>query len=124
MIPVVLALCGLGALVCVVGVWLHLRTLRRLDAFAHEIDRRVMPYLAQHAAALHVDIGPANGLPTPETVIEEACALAESLSEVERKAEDMALGPTQNLTPTDPSRQGSSTSSRPVVTSPSRPGQR
>ena len=120
MIPVVLALCGLGALVCVVGVWLHLRTLRRLDTLAREIDRRVMPYLAQHAAALHVDVGPATAPRTPETVIEEACALAESLSDVERKAEDMALGPTQNLTPTDPPQQGSERS-RPVVTSPSRP---
>jgi hypothetical protein len=105
MMPVVLAFCGLGALVCVVGVYLHLRTLRRLDFLAREIDRRVMPYLAQHAAALHVDIGPANGLRTPETLIEEACALAESLNEVERKAEDMALGPTQNLTPTNPSQK-------------------
>jgi len=105
MLPVVLILCGVGAAICVVGVYLHLRTLRRLDFLAREIDRRVMPYLAQHAAALHVDIGPANALQTPETVIEEACALAESLLEIERKAEDMALGPTQNLTPTDPNRK-------------------
>ena len=105
MMPMVLALCGLGAVICVVGVYLHLRTLRRLDYLAREIDRRVMPYLAQHAATLHVDIGPANGLRTPETVIEDACALAENLGEVERKAEDMALGPTQNITPTDPSRK-------------------
>ena len=121
MIPVVLALCGLGAVICVVGVWLHLRTLRRLDALAREVDRRVMPYLAQHAAALHVDPPTSDGLRTPETVIEDACKLAESLTEVERKAEDMALGPTQNLTPTDPSRQGGGSSSRPVVTTPSRP---
>lgn len=120
MIPVVLALCGLGAVICVVGVWLHLRTLRRLDGLAREIDRRVMPYLAQHAAALRVDLPPTDGLRTPETVIEDACQLAESLTEVERKAEDMALGPTQNLTPTDPSREVGSPS-RPVVTNPSRP---
>ncbi len=120
MIPVVLALCGLGAAICVVGVWLHLRTLRRLDALAREIDRRVMPYLTQHAAALRVDLGTAEGPRTPETVIEDACRLAESLTEVERKAEDMALGPTQNLTPTDPSHQGASTS-RPVITTPLRP---
>jgi hypothetical protein len=124
MIPLVLALCGLGAAVCVIGVWLHLRTLRRLDLLAREIDRRVMPYLAQHASALHVGVGPAGSVRTPETVIEEACALAESLSEVERKAEDMALGPTQNLTPTDPSRPDSTGPSQPViVTNPSRPRQ-
>ena len=123
MIPLVLALCGLGAAVCVIGVWLHLRTLRRLDLLAREIDRRVMPYLAQHAAALHIDIGPPSGARTPETVIEEACALAESLGEVERKAEDMALGPTQNLTPTDPRRSGTDPS-RQVVTTPARPSNR
>jgi hypothetical protein len=103
MMPAVLALCGLGALVCVVGVYLHLRTLRRLDLLAREVDRRVMPYLAQHATTLRVEIPSPDGPRTPETVIEEACTLAESLNDVERKAEDMALGPTQNITPTDPS---------------------
>ena len=121
MIPVVLAFCGLGAVVCVIGVWLHLRTLRRLETLAREIDRRVVPYLTQHAASLRVDLPPADGLRTPETVIEDACKLAEDLTEVERKAEDMALGPTQNLTPTDPARQASTGSSRPVVTTPPRP---
>lgn len=104
--PIVLALCGLGALLCAVGVFLHLRTLRRLDSLAREVDRRVMPYLTQHAVSLRVEIAPTEGFRTPESVIQDACQLAETLLDLERKAEDMALGPTQNLTPSEIGRKG------------------
>jgi hypothetical protein len=104
MMPLVLALCGFGVLVCVVGVVLHLRTLRRLHALAQEVDRRVMPYLSTHALALHVDIGPPLAPRTPESIIDDACALAQQLLDLERKAEDMALGPTQNISTGDISR--------------------
>jgi hypothetical protein len=97
MIAGILILCGLGALVCLLGVVLHLRVVRRMETLAREVDRHVVPYLVRRAGTLHLDVPKAPPLRTPEAVIAGACQLADDLIDIERRADDLALGPTQNL---------------------------
>jgi hypothetical protein len=104
MIAAMLALCGATGVLCIVSVVLHLRTLRRLEVMARSIERDVVPYLAVKAAAAALVIEQPAPLRTPETVIADACSLATRLREHERKVEDLALGPTQNLTAEELSR--------------------
>ncbi|HEY3359135.1 MAG TPA: hypothetical protein VGQ83_38150 [Polyangia bacterium] len=100
----VLILCGLGAAVCIAGVVLHLRVVRRLELLAREVEKRVVPYLRRHAAALHYETAKTAALRTPEQVVADACQLADDLLDLERKADDLALGPTQNLPATGASK--------------------
>ncbi len=95
MLTAILVLCGLGALVCVVGVVMHLRVLRRLEHLAAEVERRVAPYLRRQAAAVRYETPPPAPLRTPEQIIEDAAQLAEALTDIARRDEDLALGPTQ-----------------------------
>jgi hypothetical protein len=103
-ITAILALCGLGAAVCILGVVLHLRVVRRLEHLGREVDRRIGPYLRSHAAALRYDVPKSTAPRTPEQIIADACQLADDLADLERRAEDLALGPTQNLPATGASK--------------------
>jgi hypothetical protein len=105
MLTAILVLCLVGAAICVVGVILHVRVLRRLEHLALEVDRHIMPYLARHADTLQLQVTRTSQARTPESLIVDACNLADDLLDLERKAEDLALGPTQNL-PVTGSRPG------------------
>ena len=97
MLTAILVLCFAGAAICVVGVILHLRVVRRMERLAVQVDHRIMPYLTRHADALKLQVTRTSPLRTPDAVIADACQLANDLLDLERQAEDLALGPTQNL---------------------------
>ena len=101
MLAAIVALCMAGAGACAIGLVLHIRLLRRMEQMARALDWRVLPYLTRHAANASIEIAPASPLRAPEQMVDDVCRLAELLLQHERQTEDIALGPTQNVTPPD-----------------------
>ncbi len=94
----IIAICALAAAVCLGGlVAIYLRTVTRLGRLAREVDRRIVPYLKRQAGATDLTLPPPGTQRTPEEIVTEAAILAERLLARERKMEEIALGPTQNL---------------------------
>ncbi|HJZ84131.1 MAG TPA: hypothetical protein VKN99_03130 [Polyangia bacterium] len=88
-----LALFAIGAFVALAGAFLAGRAHRK--ALSEQVRAAILPYLRRRAAQSGLEVQPEDPRAGAADSVREACALAQKLTDLERR--DLALGATMEM---------------------------